>query len=62
MPTHPSCAGTHQENRVKVCGPCGKKIVLGQKSYSNFQLTETHQKLIEKHLKKTITWKMKGFP
>lgn len=62
MSTHPDRASTHQENRLKVCGPCGKKICLGQKKYSNFRLTETHEDLIKKLISDTYNLKDERFP
>ena len=52
MPAHPSRKCLHEENRSKVCGPCGKKLILGKKKISNFRLTENHVKLIGKLLGK----------
>ena len=36
---------SHEENRSKICGPCGKKLVIGKKKISNFRLTETNNLL-----------------
>lgn len=46
MPTHASAKCSHEENRKKVCGPCGQKITVGKKKLNHFNITETNYKLI----------------
>ena len=41
----------HEENRKKVCAPCGNKIVLGQKKIWFFKINSTIEKLIQQLLK-----------
>ena len=52
MPAHPSTKCSHEENRSKICGPCGKKLVIGKKKISNFRLTENHESDLEVTKKK----------
>ena len=62
MPVHPSTKCSHEENRSKICGPCGKKLVIGKKNISNFRLTENREKLIKKLLKKKYDLNDSRFP
>ena len=39
-----------------------KKIVLGQKNYSNFELTETYKKIIKKHISNSYNLEDERFP
>lgn len=41
---------THQENRVKVCAPCGQKIVLGNKQYNFFKISDKIAALIREFI------------
>ena len=44
-------ASTHDENRKKVCAPCGKKIkCLQGQSVSQYILTDIQNQLIKKYL------------
>lgn len=51
MNSHCERKCNHEENRIKVCAPCGKKIVNKNKSYNSFRVTERIQILINKFLK-----------
>lgn len=44
IPNH-KCS--HSENRLKVCAPCGKKIICGSKNLSTFSINEKQEKLIK---------------
>lgn len=46
--SHKSSKCTHEENRKKVCAPCGKKIVIHRKS--SFLINEDLEKLLKKFL------------
>lgn len=46
MPTHAAAKCSHEQNRQKVCGPCGQKIIVGKKELNHFNITETNYKLI----------------
>lgn len=40
---------SHDENRKKVCAPCGKKITCGKKKLEYFLISERHLNLIKKY-------------
>lgn len=62
MPANPSAKCSHEENRSKICGPCGSKLSLRKKKISNFRLTENHVKLINKFLKTKYNLNDSRFP
>ena len=45
IPKKRSC--NHEENRCKVCGPCGRKICLGTKNIVFYEISESCEKLIQ---------------
>lgn len=53
---------SHEENRRKVCAPCGKKIVFGDKKPNFFQITENQAKLIRKFINKQFDISNPKFP
>lgn len=47
---HVNHSCSHEENRVKICAPCGKKIVLGKKSASFYRINTKFTELIQLHV------------
>lgn len=45
--SHPSTKCTHEENRQKLCAPCGKKILFGKKKPERFLINARQEKLIQ---------------
>lgn len=40
----------HQENRLKVCAPCGSKINFGKQKPERFRINSKHEDLIRTHI------------
>lgn len=47
---HPSARCSHEENRSKICAPCGRKIVVGRKTLDHFLISARFCGLIKKFL------------
>lgn len=52
----------HEENRLKVCGPCGKKIIFGSKKLSSFKINNEGENLIQKHVNESFKLKDSKYP
>lgn len=53
---------SHEENRTKVCAPCGKKIFFGDKKPTFFHISENHAKLIRKFINEQFDISNPKFP
>lgn len=40
----------YEENRFKVCAPCRRKIIFGNKKSNYFRISERYEKLIKMHI------------
>lgn len=47
MPTHPQQQCDHEENRLKLCAPCGRKIKCDNRKLKYFRITEKCEKSIQ---------------
>ncbi|GLV33197.1 hypothetical protein CBL_03853, partial [Carabus blaptoides fortunei] len=52
----------HEEHRLKVCAPCGKKIVFGNRQRSEFSITENLAGLLKKHINDQFDASNSKFP
>ena len=59
MPTD-KCS--HEQNREKVCAPCGKNISFGKNTKERFGINETYESLIKKYLNEDFTLNDSKFP
>lgn len=46
VPLNRQC--NHEENRLKICAPCGRKIIFGNKKVQFFKINEKKETLIQK--------------
>lgn len=53
---------SHDDNRRKVCAPCGKKIIFGQNRPSRYFIDDDIEKLIVKHVYKAYDINNDKFP
>ena len=60
--THLDHKCDHEENRMKVCAPCGKKIVFQNKPCEHFLLSEKHVTLIKNPINNQFDVSHKKFP
>lgn len=52
----------HEENRKKVCAPCGKKIVFGKKKSDFYHITDKYANLIKIFINKDFSTADPRFP
>lgn len=55
-------ACSHDENRRKVCGPCGTKISFGKKKPNKFLINEKYETLIKKFINKDYDLNNEKYP
>ena len=53
---------SHEENRLKVCAPCGKKIILNGKKINFFQITSTREARIQNYVNSNYSKVGSKFP
>ena len=53
---------SHEENRKKVCAPCGKKIVFGKKNPNEFLINANSENLIKKFINSDFNINNSKFP
>ena len=52
----------HEENRMKICAPCGRKIVFQNKPSNHFLLNENHAALVKKYISDQFDVSNEKFP
>ncbi|CAH0560139.1 unnamed protein product [Brassicogethes aeneus] len=52
----------HNENRKKICAPCGRKISLGSKMLEHFRITDHHELLIKQFINANFDLSNPKFP
>lgn len=52
----------HDQNRKKICIPCGKKIVLGKQKLEDFQIKEKYVTVIKKHANEAFDTADRKYP
>lgn len=52
----------HEENRMKVCAPCGRKIIFGGKRSQDFLISKSHEELIRKYINTNFDTSDSKFP
>lgn len=62
MNRRPDHKCSHEENRRKVCAPCGKKIAFGKTSITKFLVNEKTEKLIKEFVSVTYDIRDDKFP
>lgn len=58
----PTKACSHQDNRAKICAPCGRRIVLGKKTLSFHRINDSVEKLIKKFANASFNLSDTRFP
>ena len=53
---------SHQDNRKKVCGPCGRKIIFGKIKPDKFLISQSTEKLIKKFISKKFDLNDEKYP
>ncbi|XP_036327786.1 uncharacterized protein LOC118747296 [Rhagoletis pomonella] len=60
--SHPQHKCNHEENRFKVCAPCGRKIKFGSSKPSEFNITGKLECLIKKYVSENFRLTNSKFP
>ncbi|KAJ8665899.1 hypothetical protein QAD02_007561 [Eretmocerus hayati] len=53
---------SHEDNRKKVCAPCGNKIIFGRKKISEFAITDRFEKCVKSKLEPNFSLTNSKFP